>query len=191
MAGNEDAIEAAAASDKISMKPCTAQCTKRKRVVSGGASELQSAADQPAAVKVIDGGEEVVVVALPAGNKLLDPAVEVIDGGGEEVVVLAGKLLLLSREVVDKILAIKRRPFSFGDDDIGSDDDELRELAVQHEALQDKFAACQAKIREHRHEGKGYAIILSTTSCRMAVTRALHPFVERYHWVEEEEDDDD
>lgn len=126
-----------------------------------------------------------------AGNEYSTKAaaVEAIDGG-EEVVVPAGKLLL-PREVVDKILAIKRRPFSFGDDDIGSDDDELRELAVQHEALQDKFAACQAMIREHRHEGKGYAIVDDELQVRMAVTRALHPFFERYHWVGEEDDDDD
>ncbi|EAY88424.1 hypothetical protein OsI_09888 [Oryza sativa Indica Group] len=126
-----------------------------------------------------------------AGNEYSTKAaaVEAIDGG-EEVVVPAGKLLL-PREVVDKILAIKRRPFSFGDDDIGSDDDELRELAVQHEALQDKFAACQAMIREHRHENKGYAIVDDELQVRMAVTRALHPFVERYHWVGEEDEEEE
>uniref|UniRef100_A0A0E0MH55 Uncharacterized protein n=1 Tax=Oryza punctata TaxID=4537 RepID=A0A0E0MH55_ORYPU len=136
------------------------------------------------AVEVFDGEE--VVVALPA-RKLLDPVVEVIDG--EVVVVLPAGKLLLSRELVDKILAIKRRPFSF-DDDIGSDD-KLRELAGEHEAFQDKFAACQAKIREHRHDGKGYAIVDDESQVRVAVAKALHPFVERYHSVGEEEEDDD
>lgn len=178
------AEEEAAALPDSTEPPCTNVASQDEESGSA-AGESESESDS-------DDLDEVITDILEGGD----------DGGSADYYtgpLLPEGTMLLTKTLVDKILALRRRRFPMppatGGERLWWVSPEFREeliaaelaAAAVFDASQDKFVECQAMIAEKRHPEHGYAVVEETGEVMTTIRRA---FFGRYNESDDDDDDD-